>query len=67
VRAYLCADNCVSAPLAMIAAYSPIDHPDDIVDNAGHVEDTVGGVVMRADEVPELINLLSMLVATSRA
>ena len=50
----------------MIAAYSPIDHPDDIADNAGHIEDRVGGVVMWADELPGLIDLLSMLLAASK-
>jgi hypothetical protein len=65
VRAYLYVDNPVSTPLVMLAAYSPIDHPDDIADNAGNVEDTVGGVVMWAHELPGLIDLLSMLVAAS--
>ena len=66
VRAYLYADDCASVPFVMVAAYSPIDHPDDIADNAGDVEDTVGGVVMSADELPGLIDLLSVLLAAAK-
>jgi len=67
VRAYMYADNNMSRPIVMVAAYSPFDHPDDIADHAGNIEDTVGAIVMWADELPQLIELLSTLVATSQA
>jgi hypothetical protein len=66
VRAYLFSESCVSPATVMVAAYSPLDYPEDIAANAGHIEDTVGAIVMGAEELAQLIELLSSLLAASR-
>ena len=65
VRAYLYATDA-HAPLLMLAFHTPIDHPEDIANNAGIDEDTLAHIVLPPDQVLQLTGLLSMLVAVSK-
>src|SRR5205807_6860226 len=63
-RAYLYQDSDDFAPAAMVSLHFPVDHPDDIANNAGCDEDATG-FVLPLDHVDQLNGFLSMVLALS--
>jgi hypothetical protein len=64
-RAYVYQDSDASAPAAMVSLHFPVDHPDDIAENAGRDEDTTG-FVLPLDHVDQLNDFLTMVLAMSQ-
>src|SRR5436190_133037 len=63
-RAYVYQDSDASAPAAMVSLHFPVDHPEDIAQNAGCDEDTTG-FVLPLDHVDQLNGFLTMVLALS--
>ncbi len=66
VRAYLFATDDTPEPLAMISFHHPIEHPEDIANNAGIDEDTGPCLVLPPDDVLQLNGFLTMLAAMAQ-
>src|SRR5947207_1781487 len=66
VRAYVFATDDTPDPLTMISFHYPIDHPEDIANNAGVDEDTAPCLVLPPGDVLQIKGFLSTLAAAAQ-
>jgi len=64
-RAYLYQTGDKSAPIAMVSLHFPVEHPDDIAENAGCEEDTTG-FVLPLDHVDQLNAFFTLILTLNR-